>query len=310
MNYNEAQDIIVAHAERVRRSGGIVAAEGNLNAKKLKNRTWLEYDKDGGYHLRYFNTRILTFYPMFFELNDGNFFSHSTHQRFNEFMPKGFHISGCTYPELGLKRPLGFLRTPCGTYPYNMPATYYYDGRPYDHKYDSRSLNSDSALTDNARIVSEVPKYVDKYLNLLLSGTPCDETTRNDTEWLWHPVDEDAKFVAGVASRNTARFLKSGETFTYLAEKMTEESVSAVNDLEGMPLKKICDLLAERGSEVFKKPKTRQDIARRLEDVLYFECGIPNITIPTLKRKLRQPLIEYIVDNLGFEAVEWNRRPR
>lgn len=313
MDYTKASDIITAHAERVKNSRGVVATEGNPTAKKLKHRTWLEQDKDssGGYHLRYFNTKILTFYPLHIEINDGGFFSSSTHQRLNEFMPQGFRVSGCTYPALHLGRPLGFLRTPKGTFPWRTPCSFCYDGRPYDDSDVAAGIEIGAAvMTPNAGIVTDVPQYVDAYLDQLLSGKPCNITSANEANWFWQPLTKDGLVIEGLASRNAAVAVYAGRTYTHLAALATREMLPAPAALCDLSMPDICLMLETRGAEIFRKPKTRNDTARRLEDVLFFEQGIPNIPLPRLRKALRQPLIDFIVHSLGFEEVAWNRRDR
>ncbi len=49
MDYEKASGVISKHAFRVENSVGIVAQNGDPNAKKLKNRTWLCTGGDGYY---------------------------------------------------------------------------------------------------------------------------------------------------------------------------------------------------------------------------------------------------------------------
>lgn len=296
MNYEEAVGIIDAHAKRLENAKGIVAAHANPNAKKLGHVTWLKLDQFSDehvpcYHLRYFDTNILTFHSDHFEFNDGGFFSSSTHKKLNEYMPKGFHVSGVTDPKLQLKRPLGFIRTPHGVYPYTTPLFFQYDGQM------ARGAEN-SMLTHEAHLVHDIPAYVDRYLDLLLSGEPCTYATSS----LINSEGDDLAM-----SRRVARAIGTGATYAYLAERM---AIERGGFLRRMELHDVCRLLADRGSKVFRKPKTARERAQRLEDVLFYSKPIPDLTVPAIRSRLRQPLIEYLVDNLGFAHVEWNRRER
>jgi hypothetical protein len=299
MDFTQAVGIIDAHAKRLEQARGIVAAHANPTAKKLGHVTWLEYDEDGCYHLRYFKTNILTFWPDHFELNDGGFFSHSTHQKLNEHMPRGFRVYGHTNPKLQLKRPLGFLRTPKGVYPYTMPLSFQYDGGPLQGE-------EGSALTHEAHLVHGIPAYVDRYLGLLLHNEPCTCETLEEHLNTLHPLSKSGIELTAI-SKQIARAIGTGTTYTFMARRMAQERGGS---LGGMELHDVCQLLAERGSKVFRKPKTADERTQRLEDVLFYSKAIPDLTVPAIRSRLRQPLIEYLVDNLGFDHVEWNRRER
>src|SRR5215203_4379012 len=102
MDYERAKAIMDEHEARVRRGTGIITRH-NPSAKKLKNQTWLHYNKDCHYTLSYFSHNIIEYHPKYVLLNDCGYFSHSTMQRFNEYLPRGFHLSGTTYYAFKLK---------------------------------------------------------------------------------------------------------------------------------------------------------------------------------------------------------------
>lgn len=302
MDYESATQLMELHAKR---------AWGRVNPhfRKLKNRTWLEKtntpndETQPEYKLHYFQTNILIFRHDHVQIDIGNFFSHSTHQRLNEFMPRGFRISGCTYPQLRLRRPLGFLDTPTGKYPFMHGMTFTYDGKPYDDLY----------FHAGGMAVGELTSYVDRYLNQLFSRS-CDVQSARAAEEYWVRSSKfDGHTDAQQTRINAGQAILGGTTYSFLAlmvARFTSGYASPPRSLTDLSMEDLSLLLAHRGAEVFRKVRTRSDAARRFEDVLEFSMPIPDLNLQKLRGYLRQQLIEYLVSALGFAEVEWNRRDR
>jgi len=295
MNYEEAKEIIDKQGRRVRGGVGIVSTH-NPTAKKLKNQTWLHYDKDGHYTLAYFNKQIIEFHPKYMVFNDHDYFSSSTMQRFNEYMPRGFHIRGCTYPAFKLQRPLGFITTPVGTYPYRMPCSYTYEGESFDHG---------GLYADARTVLMKIPKYVDVYLDELLKNKPCfiddEETTqRAFQEQLVGRNFEEEKFRI---SRLIGTSIEQGRTYKHLAVLAAENSGTS---LEGLRIEGIARAVADYGAVIFKT----QTPAGQMESALRFAMKLPPIKEPQIRKTIRYLVIEHIINLLGFDVVQWNRRER
>lgn len=301
MDYEEAARIIERHGHKVRGGTGIVSTH-NPTAKRLKNQTWLTYDRDGHYTLAYFNKQIIEFHPKYMVFNDHDYFSSSTMQRFNEYTPRGFHVSGCTYSAFKLQRPLGFITTPKGTFPYAMPCSFTYEGDPFDHG---------GLYADARAILLKVPHYVNAYLDELFSGAPsviADEaTTRRafESQIISSAADEVEAYRI---SRLMGASIEQQSTYRHLAVLAAEhENGRPISDrsVGGMELTHVLRLLIRYGTAVF----STRSLAGRMETTLV-AGKIPNINRQQLRKAIRQVTIEHIVNLLGFDVVQWNRRER
>lgn len=293
MDYEEAKSIIDKQGYHVRGGTGVVSTH-NPSAKKLKNKTWLRYDQDGHYTLAYFNKNIIEFHPKYVVLNDHSFFSSSTMQRFNEYMPRGFHMRGCVYRSFKLKRPLGFITTPAGTFPYTMPSSFTYDGDPFDHG---------GLYPDVVSVLQKLPKYVDGYLDELLSGKP----GFIDDELAALRAFDRVFTVGGTSDADKFRIsrfmgtaIAQNHTYKYLAALAASQIHVTI---EGMELERAVRLMIQYGSDLFSV----QSKAGRMEAVL-LAGTVPTINKQQLRKAIRHVVIEHIVDLLGFDEVQWNRR--
>ena len=135
MDYNEAARII---AEKNARYAGRKDFQKQANHKKLKNATYLAWKAvirgstwSSGtdcYTVSLFGHSILTLYQEYFVIADWGYFGRSTHDRLNEYMPRGFRVYGQTQELVrayahfsGVKRLLGYLATPVGVFPFHVP---------------------------------------------------------------------------------------------------------------------------------------------------------------------------------------------
>ena len=307
MDYESAAQLMELHASRAR---------GNKLVKKLKYHTTLRVtaeikaDARGGvgerfnlYVLKYFDTDIITYHYNHIEIHDGGFFSRSTHDRLNEYMPPGFSVSGATYQELGLHRPLGFLKTPRGEFPYKNRMHFNYEGAPY--------LNINRPYFAARRAVEELPAYVDGYLDTLFNGGECTVNTSRDADAWWLRGEGASSIAERSVSTNAGNAIINKTTFRYLARlaglsTATEAPNSSLT--EGLNGSDLGLLLAHNGFAMFKKPITNAQLAQRFEHVLEYNHSIPNINKQYLRAYLRRQLFKFLIERLGFSEVTWNRR--
>jgi hypothetical protein len=165
MNYEDAKDLMALHRSHVAGKKGYMA-KVDPDRKNIRSTTWLQRyeataDQQEYYAIALFagTNKIIEFHEDFLILNDNGWFSKTTHERFNEFMPRGFRVWGSKCYHLTKPRPLGFIKTPKGTYPYHMPMLFSYDGTPTERLIE----HADEVLTI-------FPKYVELYLTTLLDG--------------------------------------------------------------------------------------------------------------------------------------------
>ncbi len=301
MEYDEARSIMATHKANILKANG-KGKVGSLapDRKFLKFRTFLYRkespadDIDETYEIHYFQTPIITLYSHKVVLNDGGFFSYSTHERLNEYMPRGFRVHG-SKPHW-YHTTVGFVRTPLGTMPYSMPQAFLYDGQPAD-----TNLSIEAGLCFHL-----IPAYVEKLLTLVFEGDP-DLRVLNDI-----PVTDDRHFL-GDHQWPVAVLKKQ------LHRPILLEHVSAHEDhkpnkvfqdehLAGYSLRSIVDILLKEGADVLKRPRAKTELIRRVEATLRLGQQIPTVNLRTLKKYLREVLIDFLVAELGFVNKEWNRR--
>ncbi len=293
MNYNQAKRIMDEHAANVQRSGGAAAATALPYKKRLKNATWLEretwdeplqWERDRSdkvveiYTLSLFRKTIITFSPEHMELEDHGYFSRTTHDRFNEYLPQGFRVWGSTPSQMAsVNRPLGYIKTPRGVFPYAMPMTFTYDGE----------LLVSSAvagpLTRQARkVVEALPQYIKNYLN----------TSENR---IMNASMPDPDGIGRCILENEFR-----DAFLLEALLPTHEGLRVQDAI----------VFLQHGAGIFKKPRTREEIARHAEATILYAHKIPILPKRTLHRIFREALENTLLYRLGFAVVEWNRRER
>lgn len=295
MDYEEAASIMERHANKVRGGTGIVSTH-NHNCKRLKYQTSLRkvevasvVGRPADYVIRYFNTDIIRFSDDQIEVNDGGFFSRSTLDRFNEFLPAGFRFFGRTFPELKLARPLGFMITPDGIFPYTSRRVFIYN-KGYK-RWES------SGTTDAYEVARSTASYVDSYLTDLFSGKK--------------EFDVGAHVLADRILKDARELgftITNYITYKFLSAVVTDGITTPPSLNTTMSLSDISKLLAYRGFEIFKRPRTRVECAQRLEDVITYDGNLPVLHKQKLYSCLRKLLMESLVDRLGFDELEWNRR--
>jgi hypothetical protein len=177
-----------------------------------------------------------------------------------------------------------------------MPCSFTYEGDPFDH----------GGRCNNVRnILLKVPKYVDTYLDELFSGAPSfiddEATTRRafgiQTTSLGLPESEQYRI-----SRFMGTNIEQQRTYRYFALLALRDKDSRI---DGVDLEHAVRLLARYGSALF----TEKSVAGRMEAALLVG-NLPKLNRQQLRKTIRQFTIEYIVDLLGFDVVQWNRRER
>jgi len=300
MEYEEARDIMARHKANVLKANG-KGKVGRLapNLKHLKYRTFLKMipspadDIDETYEIQYFHTAIVTLHSHKVTLNDGGWFSHSTHERLNEYMPRGFRVHGSRprwYPNT-----LGFVRTPAGTVPYNMPRSFTYDGLPAGDQLFS---------VEAGACLHMIPNYVDSLLTLvfkepnhLMNDIPATDDIHQLGDRLWPVALLKKQLHRPILLRHVF-----DDSWFQPSKEFHKEALGGENILN------VVDILLREGATVFTKPKSRSELTHRIEAILRMGKDIPIINLRTLKKFLRKVLIEFLVDQLGFQDKEWNRR--
>lgn len=267
MNFEDAKDIMALHRSHVAGKKGYMA-KVNPDRKNIGGNTWLQRyeattDQQEYYAIILFvgTNKIIEFHENFLTLNDNGWFSKTTHERFNEFMPRGFRIWGSKFYKLTTPRPLGFVKTPKGTYPYNMPMMFRYDGTPVVSRFNRAD-----------EVPTILPRIIERYLNALLNGVS--ENGDNTIE----------PFIDGDLARLAVEFSRI--------------------QCNGLTIQEIVEALKLEGAIAF----TKTTVARRMESVLLQGKTIPIIHKNWLRKTLRPLLYDYVIENLGFAEVSWNRR--
>lgn len=286
MDYGEAKSLIFTHAHNVRNGHGRVA---NLdpNLKKIAYRTFLKRQRSASdevpesYIVEYLGNPIIHFHHDNFIVNDCGWFSYSTHQRLNEFMPKGFRVSGATPRWLG--SPVGFVHTPVGVFPYNMSMRFNYNGRCIDEYSE-----------DAGQALHKVPAYVEAMLTQAFAGV-ADKRIESAYSNAYENIDSPE--VARMIMKNW-----------YILSLLVHATAGAGDVFDGVSLPTVVELLLHYGADIFKRSKTKGHTAAIAEVVLTHGVRPPTIHRGRLKSLLRQLMINTLVNDLGFAKQEWNRR--
>jgi hypothetical protein len=294
MEYDEARSIMATHKANVLKANGKVGSLAT-DRKKLKFRTFLYRkespadDIDETYEIHYFHTPIITLYSHKVVLNDGGWFSHSTHKRLNEYMPRGFRVHG-SKPHW-YHSTVGFVRTPAGTAPYNMPQSFLYNGLPAD----DTSPSIEAGVCFNL-----IPTYVDRLLALVFN--------RANPAMIDIPVTDD-KHVLGDhlwPLEVLKKMLFRPIILRHAAEQQGVHGTLAELKLglAGFNVDVIVEMLLKEGAHVF----TKREEVKRVEAMLRLDTQIPILRRQALRSLLRRTLINFLVTELGFKDQEWNRR--
>jgi hypothetical protein len=297
MEYKEARDIMARHKANVLKANG-KGKVGSLaiNLKRLKYRTFLKMvpspadDIDETYEIEYFHTPIITLHSHKVTINDGGWFSHSTHERLNEYMPRGFRVSGAR--PRWYHSTVGFIHTPAGTCAYNLPKTFLYSGLPTD----SGSVYAGTCL-------HKIPAYVDMVLDKAFAGGIDDKTL---TDWF---VDGNHALGDGswpVVALEHQRFRP--RMLLHVSFENNNAGDARHEQLNGELLTDILDVMCLEGAQVFTTPRSKKELVRRIEAALRHSREIPIVNLRVLRTMLRKALIEFLVTELGFTGKEWNRR--
>lgn len=282
MDYAEAHDIMEKHHHNVAGKKGVLARV-SPREKRLCNKTWLMHHADGSYGLKLFSTEILTWAPDHFAMNDGDWFARTTFDRFNTYLPRGFKVHGIRIPlRLGT---VAIVTTPDGTYPYNMPESFMYDGRLASER--SNPMYTNQAMP----ALQAINAYVHEFLNRLF--------TRKLPR----------KFTPLEQSRAVATALLEGVYSSKLLPYLMEGSYEV-----GIPphigLGNLLEALARYGICSTRTARNKEEVALQTELTLSHGFTKVELAIKThvLRKELRKALFHYLVTALGFTLNEWNKR--
>ena len=296
MEFEEARELMNRHRYNVENGSGKVSALAK-DRKKLKLRTFL-YRKESPndetpehYEIQYFNTTIIELHHDRVVLNDGGFFSYSTHQRLNEFAPRGFRVSG-SYIRW-LKYTVGFIHTPVGTYAYNMPFEASYDGSAGTAR---TSPDGDLVFSSPqaADALYKLRDYAKNYVEHLLEGklTITATPTHNIPTY-------SADDIAGLLLTNV--FYPS-DIAVGLDQRGLGEAGAAIS------LSDVMESLLDSGVALLRKPRTKDEVAAKVEALYRLNSSVPTLHIGKLRKILLEEVTAYLTAALGFEEKNWNRR--
>ena len=248
------------------------------------------------YVVHYFKNPILHFRSSFFTLTDSGWFAKSTHQRLNEFMPRGFQVFGGTPRGC---RTIGYIKSPQGIFPYNMPMSFNYSGHV---------ILAETPTREATRAARDLSNYVSAYLDFMLQGpAPWLACLSSRQKYMSDALADLTTGSWGYSSANMAKYMFERRYCVPLAKLCVPGHGDGV---DGVSLYEITKLLEEEGFDIFKKARTDKAAAARFEILLGHKIPVPHITKNWLRRALRPYITEWIVDRLGFDKVEWNRRER
>lgn len=318
MNYQDAEAIMDQHMGNVLGKKGVMA-KLSPTSKKLDRCAWLhrkdidfngviqtfytitlfrKVDKSDG-SIREGNT-ILTMHPDYVTMDDRGWFSKTTHSKLNEYAPRGFRIWGQRYPYLpGEVRPIGFIKTPQGVYPYCMPFQTDYEGRPLT-TLNTMQVEKSLGPTDVAdKVIEALPEYVNTYLKHLLAGTI--------------PYSNKACWWIKQATAHNAQHTSKEIGEIILSKRFTAELASTVVEFSndgyaGLTVQEIVDILKVEGHAAFKRANTNNKAAHRTERVLLHGMPMPVIPSTWITTKLRPLIHEHLIGLLTFDEVHWNRK--
>lgn len=303
MDFGEAYAISERHEATLHRSRGVVSKH-RFKWKKLKHRTWLVHrpvdentiiasDVTGDtwseehYALRVFDKTIIRFYRDRLELRDHGYFSRTTFDRFNEYLPRGWRVYGRTFPFLrkfGVG-PIGFITTPRGTFPYQQGLTFYYNGLPRDNVIDKADA-----------VMGMIPRFTAWTLRQLFVNQPRRGIYITQGGVGSAQLQEailKQKFVADLASEAVS---SQERRLTYLACSLEKYGRLAVAK-------------ARTDNERAVKFEIDVDTLEQGDDLSGFEpAQVRSMELPTLRYFLRKSIILHLINQLGFEPREWNRR--
>lgn len=274
MDYEEVQRIMQTHYDNTHGKKGVLATVSPY-IKRICNKTTLTNHGDDTYGLKLFSTEIITWCKDSVTLSDGGWFSRTTFDRFNTYLPRGFKVHGEAVPmKLGT---VGVITTPAGTYPYALPMEFDNSGLQCwrgteKAMYTNRALPALRALND----------YVHTYLDALLART----LERYELEVSSKKIAE--LVLNGLCARGVLRLLQDNRDV----------------DLD------IVMALHAIGYRAIKKAKNATDRAWQAELTMKTGAVAPvtHKPVQTVRKELRRHLYAELLKTLGFETNEWNRR--
>jgi hypothetical protein len=294
MDYFAAKNLLAKRAANLLRTGESLDLNPSYT-RKLKHQTYLTYsEKDAAgvewtpevgdaFIIKYFGNAILHLRANFFTIDSHGWFSHSTNERLNEFMPPGFRVWGQTYSWCRSRGPLGFIRTPSGVFPYTMPISFYYNGRERPAE-----LGNDPCMVSCAQdVVAAIRPYIGQYIRRLLAG------------------ELGARFRGVPELDSLPRCLEAELLNPAYPAQLLQNACQAPScdyEYDGLSLAEIGRVLIQEGKAAFASSTSR------LENSLRHRLPIGALSTGWLRAAVRDTLSTYLVDALGFDELRWNRR--
>jgi hypothetical protein len=272
MNYEEVQALMKTHHDNVAGKRGVLA-KVRSDKKLICNKTYL-LKRDDYYTLSLFNNEIIVWHPTAVYLHDCSWFSRTTFDRWNTYLPRGFSIHGERTPyKHGV---IAFVKTPDGTYPYSSGVAFTYEGKQFAT--DAESWDTNQALP----VYRALPAYITEYIDRLFG----------------RQLDHKLPHLGG--SNSTASRILSME---YPA-KLLNEMPSILNNQRALAA------LVHCGACGIRRAKNKQEEALHAELTLGTGITLAEIAMNAqqVRAQLRRGLTERLIKNLGFSFNEWNRR--
>lgn len=275
MNYEEVHALMKTHHTNVAGKRGALS-KVDPNKKFLCNKTWLHTLTESGYGLKVFGNEIITWDPTQVVIDDKTWFSRTTFDRLNQYMPKGFSVHGERVPyKLGV---IAFVTTPDGVYPWDMPMAFAYDGIALYAAEDAGPYYTNKALA----AYRGIREYVGEYLDRLYRG------------------QLDNTLVDVASSTQVAEVILSKVYTTFLLPSLVSSKVDA----------RLMNCLMRVGICGTRTAKNAHE--RALQTELALDVGLTSgdVTVDSrwLRTHLRVELTRQLIEGLGFSFNEWNRR--
>lgn len=312
MDYKEAEHIMTMHEAAVTGRRGALASHRSSH-KKLCNKTWLtkqtygfasesyddHFEPELGdyrdvqkycYSIELFGKGIITFFPHTVVLDDHGYFSRTTHDRFNTYLPGNWRVHGETNRCPGGDRYLvGFINTQAGEYTYKLPRTFLYNGKPAAQM-ESKHLIV-HRVNHARKLLFALIDYAKVATTDLCSGkTTCIDGAYNSRDAL-------------------SKLVRDSQEPPELINDIIKYLQGFGQDVNGYEdVRNALYALIAYGPRVLSKSKARDVLALRAEATLRFGRATPDLTAREVHSALLKILVSDIHAALGFSIQEWNRR--
>lgn len=275
---------------------------------KLENQTYLKRFVLGREDVESFG--VMLFGKLILELfqdgkiyvRDHGYFGHTTHDRFNKYLPRGFRVHGETIRAFGTG-PFGFLSTPTGVKPYRDEM---YLNEAGDLLY--RRSNLEPFVTGpyngyNCRAVMyAIPGYAAELMKKLYSGT------------MERPAEARCEVCERWPSSNRHNWFGGECAAVHIQENVMcselLETALLTKEQRGHALDCLRVLWKDGYVRIHQKSRKLDDVADRMEYWVKYEKEgpLPSTDPRPHRPRFRRNVMEGLAEALGCERREWNRR--